>query len=331
MMTVPATSQATKYAGEFMSIGGGARPLGMGGAFVAVANDVSTVYYNPAGISGIEKRQLLGMHSERFGDLVNYNFGAYSQPSKLLDSKWEPAFGLGLIHLGVDDIIITNQLGFDDANGNGVLDQGESLTDENGNPFSAYESLPRETDNSFALMGSFAVKTGYGRVGGTLKILYSDNVAGNTSTGIGIDLGYLYRGLYFDHFDVGVKLQDATGTYISWSTGTNVFISPVPKVGAAYTLKSDKFNGSLLLAADAAIYFDDPRTSAQYWVDGMGTDLHLGAELEFQEKVMVRGGLDAKNPTAGAGLRLGFLGFDYAYLHHDDFDATHRVSVQAQF
>ena len=51
----------------------------------------------------------------------------------------------------------------------------------------------------------------------------------------------------------------------------------------------------------------------------------------FQERVMVRGGLDADNPTAGAGIRVGFLGFDYAYLHHDDFDATHRVSVLADF
>ena len=46
---------------------------------------------------------------------------------------------------------------------------------------------------------------------------------------------------------------------------------------------------------------------------------------------MVRGGLDTGNWTAGAGLKISFLGFDYAYLHHDNFEATHRVSVLADF
>jgi hypothetical protein len=66
-------------------------------------------------------------------------------------------------------------------------------------------------------------------------------------------------------------------------------------------------------------------------VETFSTDLHLGAELIFQEKVMVRGGLDAGNPTAGAGFRIGIVGLDYAYLHHDDFEATHRISGQVEF
>jgi len=34
----------------FLEIGVGARAIGMGGAFVATANDVSALYWNPAGI-----------------------------------------------------------------------------------------------------------------------------------------------------------------------------------------------------------------------------------------------------------------------------------------
>ena len=59
--------------------------------------------------------------------------------------------------------------------------------------------------------------------------------------------------------------------------------------------------------------------------------MHLGLELSFQQKVMIRGGLDAENPTAGAGLYFGMFGLDYAYLHHDAFDSTHRVSLLATF
>jgi hypothetical protein len=43
-LSVAAPVHATKLAGEFMAPGGGARALGMGGAFAAVAGDASTVY-----------------------------------------------------------------------------------------------------------------------------------------------------------------------------------------------------------------------------------------------------------------------------------------------
>ena len=316
-----------------MALGGGARAMGMGGTFAAVASDASTVFWNPAGLSGIEGRQALLMHSERFGQLVNYNFGAYMQPTTLLPADREAAFGFALIHLGVDDISVTNQLSFSDLNGNGVFEpeQGEFLTDKNGNRFTDYANLPQESDNSFALLNTFAINTAYGRVGGTLKLIYSDAIAGESSTGIGIDLGYLYRGLFVDDLDVGVKLQDATGTYLSWSTGTNEFIIPMVKLGTAYRIDAPKLNGSLLLAFDVDVFFDDRKSASQYWVESTGADLHVGAEANFRDKAMVRGGIDAGNATAGAGIRVGFLGFDYAYLHHDDFDATHRVSLLADF
>lgn len=41
---------AANYSNEIMAIGVGARALGMGGAFAAVADDSTAVYWNPAGI-----------------------------------------------------------------------------------------------------------------------------------------------------------------------------------------------------------------------------------------------------------------------------------------
>lgn len=320
------TSYAKKYAGEFMAVGGGARALGMGGAFAAVANDASAVYWNPSGISGFDKMQALFMHSERFGQLVNYNFASFVMPTGLLPPEREASFGFALIHLGIDDIPITKDIPILNDNGNGILEPelGETL-----GPYSL-SSIPWESDNEFALFGSFAMKTDYGRIGGTLKLLYSDAIAGYSSTGIGLDLGYIYTDL-LPRFDVGVKLQDITGTYISWSSGTNEFITPSVKLGTAYTLKHPSLNGSILLAADADLYFENRKNGSQFWMGRASSDLHIGGELQFQERVMVRGGLDGGNPTAGAGVRFAFLGFDYAYLHHDDFEATHRVSVLAEF
>lgn len=327
---VTAPAHATKLAGEFMAPGGGARALGMGGAFAAVAGDASTVFWNPAGIAGITKRQALAMHAEQFGNLLNYNFGAYMQPTSLIDPARKPAFGFGLIHLGAPDQPVTNDLTAVDSNGDGIIDY---FIDPHGRAIypDQYDTIRRESDNSFAGLATFALETGVGSVGGTLKLIYQNAIAGESSVGIGIDLGYLRRDFLTRNLSIGAKLQDATGTYISWSTGTNEFIVPMFKLGTAYQLHSDRFNGGLLLAADADVFFDNRQGASQFWVQTFSTDLHLGAELSFQDRVMIRGGLDGGNETAGAGIYFGIIGLDYAYLHHDAFDATHRVSVLANF
>lgn len=54
-------------------IGIGARPLGMGGAFVAVADDSNATSYNPGGLSYIEKPQAGFTHLRMFSGVVSYN------------------------------------------------------------------------------------------------------------------------------------------------------------------------------------------------------------------------------------------------------------------
>ena len=67
-------AKATKYAGAFMENGGGARALALGGAFTAVADDPSASFWNPAGLATFEDQEILVMHSERFGDLIDRDF-----------------------------------------------------------------------------------------------------------------------------------------------------------------------------------------------------------------------------------------------------------------
>ena len=144
---------ATKLAGEFMALGGGARALGMGGAFAAVADDASAVYWNPAGIAGIEKRQALAMHAEQFGDLVNYNFGAYVQPTSLLDEARKPAFGFGAHPPGRARPArsrTTDSRGPNDNGHSRLLRRDRTA----GHLSASYDSIPRESDNSFAGLGT---------------------------------------------------------------------------------------------------------------------------------------------------------------------------------
>ena len=54
-----ASARADKYAGEFLKLGVGARALGMGGAFVGLADDASAGYWNPAGLAFMSSHQVM--------------------------------------------------------------------------------------------------------------------------------------------------------------------------------------------------------------------------------------------------------------------------------
>ena len=68
-------------AAHFLRLGLGARARGMGGAFVAVADDATACYWNPAGLSLISGFRLGGAYENRFGGLVTtqYLVGAYCE------------------------------------------------------------------------------------------------------------------------------------------------------------------------------------------------------------------------------------------------------------
>ncbi len=56
----------------FNDIGVGARPLGLGGAFVALADDSNAANYNAAGLAYIDESQIGVTYSQRFSGLINY-------------------------------------------------------------------------------------------------------------------------------------------------------------------------------------------------------------------------------------------------------------------
>ena len=123
LLTISSSSlfAQNKYAGEFLAIGVGGRPLGMGGAYVALVNDVTAGYWNPALLSKINYPQFSLMHDERFGNLVNYDYGSIGIPFGS-----NASLGLSIIRMGIDDISDTRNA-LIDLNGNGKLDPGERL------------------------------------------------------------------------------------------------------------------------------------------------------------------------------------------------------------
>ncbi len=332
VLLIPAESHGEKYAGEFMALGGGARAMGMGGAFTALADDATASFWNPAGIARVPS--MLGlphdwevtlMHSERFGDLIDYNFVSAVFPLSHGESGW----GLTFIHMGIDDIPITPGVAemVSNSDGDDIFEprEGEGLIN--------YRDFPLESANDFALFLSYAQYVKFGAVGGTVKLLRNDQITDVSSFGIGLDLGLIMHDLW-RRLSLGVKLQDATGTYISWSTGKKEFIYPTLKVGLAYPLPLNRMNSTLVLAVDGDFRYENLQSVSQLWIGRASLDVHLGAELVIREIVALRGGLDMGRPTAGAGFILQkfgpwdmTLGLDYALLIHDVLDTTHRVSL----
>ncbi|HPF71833.1 MAG TPA: PorV/PorQ family protein [Candidatus Krumholzibacteria bacterium] len=323
---------ATKFAGAFMEDGGGARALGMGGAFTAMADDPSTTFWNAAGLASLSDRELLIMHAERFGDLIDRDFAAYAQPVNwnILGGEGS-GIGVTVIRLGVDDIPFTDHLRDQlDTNHDGVVDDDElrGLLD-------LQDQIKYKSDQEFALMFSYGERLGAWQVGGSLKFI-RQSVGSYSSFGIGADLAAL-RPRVWRNLDFGLKLQDITTTYLSWSTGTNELITPAVVPGLAWNQPLPDWDMRLSLAGSVETRVDDRGDADQYDAGDFSFNTHLGLEVAFGEKVFLRGGFnsgwDARNMTAGAGFRVNPLTIDYAYAGDvlDIDEVTHRISLSVRF
>ena len=62
----------------FLKVEGGSRPVGMGGAFAGLANDINTIFWNPAGLTAVHDQELTAMQHFSFADISNQSIG-YAQ------------------------------------------------------------------------------------------------------------------------------------------------------------------------------------------------------------------------------------------------------------
>ncbi|MBN1632990.1 MAG: PorV/PorQ family protein [Ignavibacteria bacterium] len=301
-----------KYAGEFLAIGVGGRPLGMGGAYVALANDVTAGYWNPSLLSSINYPQFSLMHDERYGNLVNYDYGSIGIPFGK-----DASLGLSLIRMGIDDIADTRNA-LIDLNGNGILDPGERLDPEKITKFST-------TD--YALFLTYAKRyTEKFAYGANLKVIRR-NIAEESAWGIGFDVGVSYA--ITKRFMLGANLMDVTSTYLSWSTGKKEVITPTAKIGSAYSF--DFLSGIITPAVDFDVRFENRKTASNFNLGPVSFDLHAGLEYTFKNLFSIRTGYnEIGNLTLGAGVKLPKINIDYSFQKFngdEDLGNTHRISL----
>jgi hypothetical protein len=351
VLLAASAADAAKYAGEFMYVGAGARALGMGGAFCAVADDATAAYWNPAGLARISGRQVQLMHSERFGGLIRYDYLAYAV------KHGESALAASLFRTDAGDVANTTNLEWYDTGADGVFGvDGQGVPGDSGNDDFDAESNPEGTEGNgqwdpgeeliydegritwgsavdYALYLTWARPVAERLSAGVSAKIIQRSLLDHSAFGVGIDAGVQWRPS--DRFSAGVNIQDTFGTHVFWDTGSSESVLPTVKIGLGTSWYIGRFSTMVTFAADGDFRFEGRRYSSQFHTGDVSLDTHVGADLLVRDRVGIRFGSSEGNLTAGLGLKLGLFGhpvsLDYAFLGHEELDDTHRFSLGIGF
>lgn len=294
---------------QFLKIGPGARPAGMGEAFSAVSDDIHGLYYNPAGLASLRAVEFGGMHNQYFQSL-DYNFGAVAVPLQRFRHKKEEmpedangVLGLAVYNLSVNDL------------------QRRGLSDSN---------IPTGTfgasDSAYAL--SYARRMGKGLSLGVTGKAIMQKIDDKSATSFAMDAGALLRrecaARVSGDCAVSAGLRNL-GTRPKFDRISD----PLPLL--LYTGGSFRMFHRLTLALD----LDFPRDNDM--------QVAVGAEYThpFSEafNASLRGGYFTQNtdPSGLAGLSLGAglgykqVSFDFAWVPFGVLGNTFRYSVLLKF
>jgi tetratricopeptide (TPR) repeat protein len=281
-------------AGQFLSWGAGGRSLGMGNAFFSVSDDASATYWNPAGLTQMDRKEVMALHVNLFAD-TSYDFISYVHPTPKMG-----VFGANITRLssgGFEKIAIT----FD----------------------------PTKTDiTSITTLGTFedvqtALTMAYGK---KIKENVSIGVSGkyinhtlDTSTNgfMTFDTTLLIDGLssQLKNLRLGFGIQNLLSTKFGDTDDT---LPLILKMGASQKFLRDK----LLLAFDV----DKSMNANMGW--------HLGTEYWAMSFIAFRIGFQGeagiRETTAGFGVKYKDYSIDYAFALHD-LGMSNRISGSWRF
>ena len=330
---------APKYSNEFLSIGIGADALGLANSVVAQTSSVNSGYWNPAGLTQINKWLDVGlMHSEYFAGIAKYDYLGLAHAIDKISTV-----GFSAIRFAVDDIPNTTQ-----------------LIDQQGNV--DYTKITTFTAADYAFLFSYARKLKIKglSIGGNFKIVHRKVGDFAKSWGFGLDAGSQY---FVKNFKFGIMARDVTSTFNAWvfnlDTQTKeIFVktgNSIPVNGLEITLPRiifasyGKFNlGRKGLYTASEIDFDvtsDGRRNTIFQTKLFSIDPHLGMEFGFKNYFAIRAGVsnfqyvknydDTKKinfqPNIGVGLNVKNFHLDYAFTDIGDASValySHVISVR---
>ncbi len=327
VLALPTTASAQSFskvgtaAAQFLKIGVGARAMSLGGTFTAIANDVSTIYWNPAGITNLKTTSIGFTHSQWFAD-ISHDFAGVTIPISSADYIAVQATSL---NTGEQEVTTVEQ-----PNGTGVFYDVRDLA--------IGLSYARQLTDRFS-------------VGLSAKYVMQ-KLHNETASSITLDLGsYLKTG--FHSLIIGMAISNFGGTMQLDGRDLITITDLNSTVGGNYNpdarLTTQEYPLPLIFRVGLAMDFiggDDPVVSSEnsrFTIAIEGTHLNdnnervnVGGEYSWTEIVFIRAGYkinyDSENWTFGAGFNIPIGGqhivFDYAFIEFKDLGNVSQFSLE---
>ncbi|MBM2841561.1 MAG: hypothetical protein HW412_2089 [Bacteroidetes bacterium] len=309
---------------QFLKIGVGARAAGMGGAFAAVSNDVSALYWNPAGMTALPSISVGFSHSQWFAQM-SHNFAGIAVPLGSND-----ALGVHAISLNTGEQEVTT---VEKPDGAGVYYTVSDLA--------IGLSYARSLTDRFS-------------VGVTAK--YIQQIAYNESAStVALDIGTSLR-TGFHNLVIGMCVSNFGGTMKLEGTDLIALADVNKSISGEYNpdarLKTEAFplplNFRVGIAMDVLGGMDPLLESESHRftlaLDGNHPNdnnerVNIGGEYSWDETLFARFGYKINYDTekwamgAGVNVKVGSqrLAFDYSLVDFGNLGKVSRISLELQF
>lgn len=297
----------------------------MGNVQVSIAQDVTSAFWNPAGLTGIQGDfQIAVKHAEWFAGIGQYDYLAVAKPIRF--SELKRIVAISLIRFAIDDIPNTLDL----IEGDGTLN---------------FDNITSFSAGDYAGLISYAQETNIEglSLGGSVKVIHRRAGKFAQAWGFGIDIGVNYQ--IKDRWFFGITGKDITSTFNAWqfnfsesdqatlaltdnTVPDNSIEITTPRIvlGAAYKAQLTK-KLSILAATDLTFTTDGQR-NVLINSSFLNIDPAFGIELDYGDLVFLRGGINnvqkaatasnvsnqtiSAQPNLGAGVKINRIRLDYA-------------------
>jgi len=272
-------------------IGVGTRAMGLSGAFVAVADDPSAAYWNPAGLAQLEQPELLGMFGSYLNDKDRNLYFSFHYP----------------LSNGIHLALSTNNLFYTDISG------------AHEDQYTGSVAIPLDVISGKRLL-----------LGANFRYLLADPGNGiGIIQGAGVDLGFLFRQPFKDNteFKAGLTLTDLSTAVRYDNSGIEQPVPSVLTAGVAYLFDPYTLvtvDVPWTLSDDSLFGGEDVRFRGgmEHWF----FDGRLGLRAGFISFLSLAGEF-----SLGASYRMESWAIDYAYSNHPDLGNGHRLSASYFF
>lgn len=305
---------------QILKINVGPRAIGMGGAFTSIADDITSVYWNPSGTANIQSNEVYFNHSNLYLDISN-DFAAISTNVSGFGS-----IGAFVSVLSVDEMLVR------------TVEQPEGTGE-----FFDYGSIVVGLNYARFLTENFSI-------GFNAKYI-SESIWNMSATGFALDVGTLYKIPVMNELRIAASVSNF-GTKMQLAGRDITEIVPAGAGGGNFVnsnLELDKFDLPLLfrfgISADVIKEGTSRLTVA---VDAIHPNDHTeyintGLEYAWNEIIHIRAGYNSLfEKDSEKGLTLGFglyyrivdlikVKLDYAYQDFGRLTSVHYFAVGVTF